>query len=207
MAQEYPYALAPDAFRDFMRRLRTVGKPDSVDKKYLASLGFKSSNHRQFPTVLQFVGLLDEQRRPTDRYRALREGDEGRRKLAAYVREAYADLFKLYADADRKDMEALRNFFRARTELGDRAVGAMAVTFQVLCGLALFDRPVAATAEEEGMEVGRGAQEREHRLILTRGGLTINVNIQLELPATTDVDVYERLFSAMARHILKLGEE
>jgi hypothetical protein len=207
MAEEYPYALAPDAFKDFMGKLRTAGKPDKVDKKYLQSLGFKSSNHRQFPGVLQFVGLLDEQGRPTERYRALREGDDGRRKLAGYVKEAYADLFKLYPDADRKDMEALRNFFRARTELGDRAVGAMAVTFQALCGLALFDRPASAPAKEEPIEAARGGEEPEQRLMLTRGGLTINVNIQLELPATTDGDVYERLFSAMARHILKLGEE
>jgi hypothetical protein len=208
MTQEYPYVLVPDNFREFMKKLGSVGVPDRVDTKYVASLGFKSSNHRRFPGVLRFVSLIGSDGRPTDRYKTLRGGDEGRRKLGAYIREAYADLFNMYADADRKDTEALRNFFRARTDLGDRAVGAMAATFQTLCGLALFDSTADAATKLERPEPPGGPQgPREGRVTTTRGGLIVNVNIQLELPATTDGDVYDKLFASMARHILKFGED
>ena len=30
MAAEYPYVLTPDAFRDFVTKLKTVGVPDKV---------------------------------------------------------------------------------------------------------------------------------------------------------------------------------
>jgi len=207
MAKEYPYTLTSDAFRRFVTKLSTVGIPDKMNQPWLATLGFKSKNHRLFPGVLQFVGLIDGSGRPTEKYKALREGNEGRRKLGGYIEEAYAELFKLYADADRKDTEALRNFFRARTTLGDRAVGAMAVTFQTLCSLALFNGAAGAPAEGEPPERAKGAGETRKQHVAPPGGLTVNVNIQLELPATTDGDVYDRLFAAMARHILKFGEE
>jgi len=207
MANEYPYILTPDAFRQFVTKLSSVGIPDKVNQPWLATLGFKSKNHRQFPGILQFVGLIDQSGRPTDKYKALRQGDEGRRKLGAYIGEAYADLFKVYPDADRKDMEALRNFFRARSTLGDRAVGAMAVTFQTLCSLALFNGAAGAPAEGEQVRAAKGTEEPQKQRPATRGGLTVNVNIQLELPATTDGDVYDKLFSSMARHILKFGDE
>jgi hypothetical protein len=207
MAKEYPYALTPEDLRRFVRNLSTVGFPDKVNQPWLATLGFKSKNHRLFPGILQFVGLIDASGRPTEKYKALREGDEGRRKLSAYIGEAYAQLFKVYPDADRKDTEALRNFFRARTTLGDRAVGAMAVTFQTLCSLALFNGAAGAPAEGEPPEAAKGAGETRKQHAAPRGGLIVNVNIQLELPATTEGDVYDKLFAAMARHILKFGEE
>ncbi len=123
MAAEYPYVLTPDAFRDFVTKLKTVGVPDKVNKQFIASLGFKSSNHQKFPGVLKFVGLVDSAGKPTQEYRAaLRDPKSGPGALAGYIREAYSGLFDVYTDAHRKDDEALRNFFAARTDLGDRAV-------------------------------------------------------------------------------------
>jgi hypothetical protein len=206
MAKEYPYTLTPEAFTRFVTKLRTVGVPEKVNQPWLATLGFKSKNHRLFPGVLQFVGLIDGSGRSTEKYKALREGDEGRRKLGGYIQEAYAELFKVYPDADRKDTEALRNFFRPRTTLGDRAVAAMAVTFQGLCSLASFE---AVGAPEEAAAVAGQPEEEAapDRFPRGAGALTINVNIHLDLPPTTDPDVYDALFSSMARHIPKFGKE
>ncbi len=207
MAREYPYTLTLDAFRRFVTKLSTVGIPDKMNQPWLATLGFKSKNHRKFPGILQFVGLIDSGGRPTEKYKALREGDEGRRKLGSYIKEAYADLFNIYPDADRKDTEALRNFFSARTNLGERAVGAVAATFQALCGLAAFEGPEAAPTEAQHVERPKGAGEQKKEALATRGGLIINVNIHLDLPPSTDAEVYDALFASMARHFPKLGEE
>ena len=34
------------------------------------------------------------------------------------------------------------------------------------------------------------------------GGLTVNINLQLQLPATDDASVYDNLFSALRKHLL-----
>jgi len=86
MAAEYPYVLTPDAFRDFVTKLKTVGVPDKVNKQFIASLGFKSSNHQKFPGVLKFVGLVDSAGKPTQEYRAaLRDPKSGPGALAGYM--------------------------------------------------------------------------------------------------------------------------
>ena len=205
MAEKYPYTVTVDAFKRFMAKLGTVGVPRKVNWKFVQSLGFKSSNHKSFPRILHLLGLIAADGSPTERFAALREGPGGRAKLATFIRDAYSPLFDTFPDADRKDAEALHNFFRAETTAAERTVQAMVGTFQAVCSFASFE---AAPAPEEAPDVPveEQAVRLEKPLRLAPGGLTVNVNIQLELPATTDEDVYERLFSAMERHILKFGE-
>jgi hypothetical protein len=207
MAEKYPYTLTVEALKQFLVKLRGAGVPKRLDWKFVQSLGFKSSNHKSFPRILHFLGLIGADGSPVEeRYVALRQGEPGRKKLGRYVREAYSELFSTYPDADRREGAALQNFFVAQTGAGERAVQAMVGTFQALCSLASFE-PVGAPEEAAG-----GAEEAEeeaaaHRSRPEAGALTINVNIHLDLPSTTDPDVYEALFSSMARHIPKLGKE
>jgi hypothetical protein len=36
--------------------------------------------------------------------------------------------------------------------------------------------------------------------------MTLNVNIQLQLPATAESEVYEKLFAAMRKHLIELTQ-
>ncbi len=176
--------------------------------KYLASLGYRSSNDRKFPQVLRFLGLTDGSGRRTLAYRSVfRQGKAGRARLAQIVRDRYAALFGLYPDAHRKDSEAIQNFFRAHTDVGPRAIQGMASTFQAICSLADFEAeapPVTPQGAEEVISApgtGAAAGRAGIRVAGSVYPLTINVNIQLELPATTEADVYDTLFKSMAEHI------
>ena len=203
MATEYPYVMTLDKFREFISKLQASGVPGRIDVKYLKSLGYTSSNHRTFPSALNFIGLVDNAGVPTtDRYRALREGDSGKAKIGTYIREAYHELYLLYPDAHRKDVEALRNFFKAQTDLGGVAVAAMAGTFKALCQFASFDG--AVSVEEAALEEPAASPPAGGRALRP---ITINVNIQLSLPPTTDSEVYDKLFSSMAKHIKILEED
>jgi hypothetical protein len=39
------------------------------------------------------------------------------------------------------------------------------------------------------------------------GGVTVNVNIRLELPATQDADVYDKIFESLKKHILSTSSK
>lgn len=209
----YPYVQGVDKFKEFWAKLGSTGIPPKIDTNYLKSLGFTSSNDRKFPQVLRFLDLIDDSSAPTDVYRPVfREGDQGKAVLAKLVRENYADLFSMYPDAHRKDTEAIQNFFRARTDVGDKAVQTMTATFRTVCSLADFDKEPSAAAkvpEETNGAKPEGADEKVHKgaVSKTTQPLTINVNIQLEIPATSEADVYDNLFSSMAKHILRLSKE
>jgi len=206
MAAEYPYTLATDALREFLGKLKKAGKPDKINKQYLASLGYTSSNHRAMPGVLRFIGLIDKDGNPTDKYQALRDNQRGPAMLAGFVRDAYSELFKVYPDAQRRDDEALTTFFRAHTDLGDRALSAIVGTFQVLCQFAAFDDD--AEAEEKPVTPKAPEPQRMPAPAVTTSPIVVNVNLQLELPSTSDPEVYKALFSAMAEHIFfRLGKQ
>jgi len=215
---EYPYVLTLDKFGEFLGTLETVGVPDRVDQKFLATLGYTSSNDRKFIQTLRFLDLVDQKSgTPTEAYqRVFREGEEGRIQLAQIMREKYEELFRHYPDAHRKDSEALQNFFKARTKLGSRALQSVVATFRTLCAFANFESEpsnTAASSNGSSDEVkANGATSAPKKVSYGANAdglvqpLTINVNIQLELPSTSDADVYEALFASMAKHVLRLSD-
>lgn len=221
VAVEYPYVLTANKFQEFLGDLSKTGVPPRIHTKFIESLGYKSKNDRKFIGVLRFLGLIDDSGIPTGAYRStLRHGEQGRAELARLTRESYADLFATYPDAHRKDNEALQNFFTAHTDLGRRAVQAMADTFKVVCSFADFEAEAPAhskNTDEQNAPAENNRQVVQEESIGTHANvpenigfssqpLTINVNIQLELPATSETDVYEALFASMAKHIMRLPQ-
>lgn len=215
MANEYPYVNSANKLQEFLSKIGNIGVPSKVNQKFLESLGYKSTNDRRFLSVLRFLGLTDGSGTPTEDYRAtLRGGKQGQVKFAKLVRENYADLFSTYPDADRKDNEALQNFFTAHTDVGGKAVQSMTATFKAVCSFANFDSETPSVADITGKEQVFDEQSDapsisvKQRTALNNPGqaLTINVNIQLELPATSDSGVYDALFESMAKHIMQLPQ-
>jgi hypothetical protein len=123
---------------------------------------------------------------------------------------AYAELFATHPDAHRKDNEALRNFFRANTDAGDQALQKMVQTFKVLTEFGDFDAEVPTTTPTRENGAGSGekpaAKKPVEQIAQGPAGMTLNVNIQLQLPATAESEVYEKLFAAMRKHLIELTQ-
>lgn len=198
---EFPYTPVPTKLRDFFEHVQMAGVPRrKVTQKYLQSVGFKSKNDRTLLPVLKALGFLDSTGNPTDSWKAYRNRDEAPAVMASAVTSTYADLFETYPDAHRKDTEALRNFFVSRTDVADATLARMVQTFKTLCELAEFE---AAPGEEEPTPAAAvGAEPTAKEAPTAAGGLTLNVNIELHLPATDDAAVYEKLFAALKKHVL-----
>lgn len=65
-------------------------------------------------------------------------GDRGA-VLAEAIRKAYGPVFQTFPDAQRKDSEALLNFFRANTDLAEAVAKKCVTTFQILTDAADWD--------------------------------------------------------------------
>lgn len=200
MAQ-YPYVLVLKKLRDFMKHIQIAGVPSKVTLSYIKSAGFKSSNDERIPPVLRFIGFLDSSGTPTDAYKKYRNKAEAPVILGNAIREAYADLFKLYPDAYQKDSEALRNFFSSHTTAGERTLSAMVSTFQTLCSEAKFEIPEVFTTEPLAAPTPTPAVASEKL-----GLQSLTINLQLTLPETTNSSVYEEIFKAMKKYLLGSNE-
>jgi hypothetical protein len=212
-SQKYPYTALPGRLRDLLASIPKMGVPPLATHKWMESIGYRGGNARTILPVLRFVGVVGKDGTPTNVWKALRRNDKGgRAEFAGAVRSAYADLFSTHPDAHRKDNEALRNFFRATTDAGDQAQQKMVQTFKVLTEFGDFDAVLpAAPAVRNG---GEGQEklspktpvEQIEQIVPGTPGVTLNVNIQLQLPATAESEVYEKLFAAMRKHLIDLTQ-
>lgn len=176
----------------FLEQVQKAGVPEKVTQKYLEQVGFKSKNDRYILGILKFLGFVDSTGVPTKTWRAYRNKASAGAVLAAAMREAYGDLFRTYPDAHRKDSEALRNYFSAHTNVAESTLGLIVSTFKTLAAAADFESatPVTADGDAGGEATPADKKERPRRDLATddRGAArpAININIQLQLPATDD---------------------
>ena len=195
------YTTKPTSLAKFLDHIQTAGVPPKVNGAYLKSVGFRDSNDTSVIRVLKSVGFVDAAGTPTPSWRAYRDRSKGRAVLGEAVKRAYRDLFETYPDADRKDTEALRNFFSAHSTAGNEALALAVRTFKALAGGADFEGPTESPESEPVVAV------QESPLPTLQVGShavrpTIAVNVELHLPATDDPKVWESLFAAMRKHLL-----
>ncbi|HET9306969.1 MAG TPA: DUF5343 domain-containing protein [Candidatus Sulfotelmatobacter sp.] len=209
MAETYTYHVNPANVKKFLEHIQTAGVPSSkVTFQYISSVGFKSSNDRSILTILKAIGFVDSSGMPTDVWRAYRNKSQSKKVLAAALRKAYGTLFSTYPDANRKDNEALRNFFSSHTDVGEGALGYMVRTFKQLADMADFESPAeklpeVEIEEEEQKQVEKSDAVVKRKVVTTTpNGMTVNINIQLQIPATDKADVYDSFFAAMKKHLL-----
>jgi hypothetical protein len=199
---EFPYTPQPAKVKPLFDHIQKTGVPPKVTYKYLESVGFKSKNDRYLVGILKFVGFLDVSGRPTEIWHAYRHKEAAPEVMAKAVHTAYGDLFNTYPDAYRKDNEALRNYFSTQTAVAESTLGLIVRTFTALCELADFEgqatvvsaAPSTASTPVSASPSPTASQEQP--------GMTVNINIQLTLPATEDASVYDKLFAAMKKYLL-----
>ncbi|MBA2755563.1 MAG: DUF5343 domain-containing protein [Chloroflexia bacterium] len=203
---EYAYTTVPSKLRPFLEKIRDVGVPPKVTQAWLASIGFSSTNDRSLVSVMKLVGFIDAGGRPTDAWEAYRGGR--RDALATGIRSGFALLFETYPDAQVRSNADLESVVKSSApKLGRETVSRVVSTFKHLVALADF-AAVEDAGERERTERRRSmADEPDIALpaAIRYGGtgVTIHINVQLTLPATTDGSVYEKLFAAMRAHLLE----
>jgi hypothetical protein len=210
VADNYPYHVNTANVKKFLDHIQTAGVPDKVTFKYLESVGFTSSNDRALITILKFIGFVSSSGMPTEVWRAYRNKSQSKMVLAGALRKSYGTLFTTYPDAQRKDNEALRNFFSSHTSVAEATLSYMVRTFKTMADMADFEAPAKALPEvETNGEDEPEDQEKDDGKVVKRkfvagtpNGMTVNINIQLQIPATDKADIYDSFFAAMKKHLL-----
>jgi Family of unknown function (DUF5343) len=204
---EIIYTIVPGKLKELLQKIRTMGVPPKASVEWLKSIGFKSSNDPSMLRVLKGIGLAADDGTPAQPWRDYRGADH-KAVLARCIRSGYADLFQTYPDAQTRGNDALEHFFAAKSDAGGGAITMAVSTFKALCQLSEF-------GSGPGEEFGSQAHEEIELQppVIARSqvkaaggqrtvGSTININIQLTLPETTDESVYEKFFAAMNKHLL-----
>lgn len=181
----------------------TAKAPDKFTAKFMADLGFTSSNDRQFVSVLKAIGFLDDNGTPTERYFRFLDQSFAKQMVAEGIKEAYADLFALNISAQTMTKAEVEGKFKTLTNGSkeNATISYMASTFINLCAYADWTvsktTPEIKTVNIEPPADNKVSSEGDG----TRKGFDLNYNIHIHLPATRDQAVYDALFASLAKHI------
>ena len=190
----------------FFQAIQAGGVPDRVTVEFLKTLGLTSSNDRAIISVMKAIGFLDPTGSPTSLYKRYRSKTEGGRVLAEALGAAYSDLFLANTKANELTIDKLRGIVATKTDKGERVVKEIARTFKALCDAADFSsseevKPVEQVdlSESENDNAGSSAREAGNRILKEP---VFHYNIQLHLPTTTDISVYNAIFKSLREHLL-----
>lgn len=210
-----PYVNAYGLISKLLEQIKTAAVPSKFTNDYMyAVLGLKSTSYRQMIPLLKRLDFLDENNVPTQVYKDFRDDTLSRSVLASKVQNAYKSLFASHEYAHQLEKKELTskvvNLTGASKE--DRMVGNIVGTFMELCKLSDFETPMVEEADKTISDNKAKTKLYKETLVDTKPEKTkrplnldeigISYTINLNLPATTEVEVFNAIFKSLREHIL-----
>ena len=200
---KYPYITTIAKLREFIGKIAHMGVPDSVNTRWLPTVGYASNNHRPIISILKHIGFLDENK-PTERWRMFRDNTQAMRVMAEAVKEGYSDLFTLYPDAATRSDAELKNYFRGQMAGGDKVIASTVGTFKTLCSFADFTN-TDAEASPQDLAISQETKSSfatERSIVNDTHTVHLHIDIHMNIDASASPAHVDPIFASMARHLL-----
>jgi hypothetical protein len=209
MSHNLPYVVVAGTLTKVLEKIKTAAVPERFTQDFLATkLGFKGGPAKTIIPFLKKIGFLAADGSPTDVYKKFRNPAQSGAAMAGAMRHGYKTLYEMNEyvhDATDRDLKGLV-VQATGAEQDSRVVEAIVTTFKRLKSFAKFNGEVEEVKVEEGEEDRevKPAQEIPPDLPkIHEAGFNIAYTINLNLPATTDIAVFDAIFKSFKTHLLK----
>lgn len=203
MALPTTYTQAFGALSDFFNKIRDAQAPDKFTNQILKDLGFKSNNHRPFIPLMKSLGFLSAEGTPTPRYHDYRNHSLSKKVMGEALKEAYSDIFLIKSHPKSADKELIQGKFKSYHNASDNVASLMAKTFYAILALAELDfetpKKKIKEPEQHKSKPGTPATIKTEKI----SSLGLHYNIQIHLPATKDIEVYNSIFKSLKEHLIE----
>ena len=211
MAAEYPpFMNGYGTAAKILNKMKEAQTPERFTQDFLATkLGFPGGTARPFIALAKRIGFLETDGRPTDIYKSFRNPSQSKAAMAAALKKGYSKLYERneYAhDLDKKKLEGLLVEITG-LEQGHVTVRAIVGTFETLKSFADFSKPELKPDEEheERPSKKKGVSTQINADDDSREDLKLNLayTINLVLPKTDDVAVFNAIFKSLRENLLR----
>lgn len=182
--------------------------PDKFTIAFLEQLGFKSTNDRLYLKLFKDLGLLDGNGVPTEKYFAFIDQSRTKKILGECIEDAYSDLFQLNRNAQKMTKSEVKNKMKTifQGKKTDKVLDLMSKTFKDLSNIADFENTGISKIEPDEYQA---EEEREYddpkqlgEIINKQITTEMHYNIQIHLPETKDIAVFDAIFKSLKEHLL-----
>ncbi|RYJ39307.1 hypothetical protein NU08_1615 [Flavobacterium anhuiense] len=201
------YSQAYGVLGEFFGKIRDAQAPDKFGHQNLKDLGYKSNNHRPFIPLMKSLGFLSSDGSPTQRYHEYRNHSKSKEIMGEAIKEAYGDIFLIKSNPTEKDRDLVQGKFKSYHNASDNVAKLHTNTFYALLDLADLnhnEKPKIVTQEkqEEKQSSSDKSQDVQPPKTLSASRVGLHYNIQIHLPATKDVEVYNAIFKSLKEHLI-----
>jgi len=208
-----PYIVCYGKIGELFQKISQAAVPHKFTLDFLyTKLGFKTTTHRKFIPFLKKIGFLDDAQVPTQIYKDFRDSSKSGRVMAKVVRNSYKDLFEAHEYAYELKKSEIEN--KLNSMLGaskdDKTMIVVVATLWELLKLSNFEESETVTDEGDkinGDDLNSDVKNSEDILNKTvvqkQNQLGLTYTINLNLPATDDVEVFNAIFKSLKENLLK----
>jgi hypothetical protein len=187
--------------------------PERFTSRFLEDLGYKSSSDRLIIGMLKALGLLEESGVPTQRYFDFLDQSQSKTIIARGIHEAYEDLFNLRKDAQNMSNDEVKNKLKTLTQgqKTERVIELMAMTFRALCSYADWNNAEVSSKKIEvkspvtpniQVPISELQYDNSEPQAKRTEKMNLHYNIQIHLPETANMAVYDAIFQSLKKHLL-----
>lgn len=197
---DYPYMLSNNKIAPIIRKIQQAARPQKFTIEVLRTLGFTSTNDRAFIPLFKKLGFLADDGTPTALYDQLKDATSTKYILAVQIKELYSELYAINTEIHKASEADIKGAISRVTGKDAEGVGRIYNTFKTLCGIADFSQALPSTPEIK--EAENAAPVSNDTAPVSFRPNEFHYNIQIHLPATNDISVYNAIFKSLKENLL-----
>lgn len=199
-----PYMAGYGSITRTLEKIKDAATPDRFTQDFLATkLGLSGGTPKPVIPFLKRTGFLNSDGSPTELYTQFRNDDQSGAAAAKALKIGYNPLYQIneYAhELDDKGLAAVivqaMGWDKSSANVKN-AVGS----FKALKAFADFDAQLSPV-KDEPVESGTGRNAGEPGQSRQSTGINLGYTINLNLPATSDISVFNAIFKSLKEHLL-----
>ncbi len=211
-SSKVPYLQAYGNLKRALDKITKATVPPKFTQDFLSTtLDLSGGGARPVIPYLKRAGFLTSDGTPTDLYKQFRNPSLRGAAAAQGMRNAYSVLYtanEYVHDTNDKDLKGLIIQVTGLAE-ESKLIPSMIGTFKALKGYADFNANTDLGVDQQGNDEGEDMTSQGQRGTLTGGSggdhgnnIRLGYTIHLNLPATTDVAVFNAIFKSLKEHLL-----
>lgn len=199
---DYPYMISNNKIGPLLTKIQQAARPQKFTLEFLRTLGFTSTNDRAFIPLAKKLGFLMDDGTPTALYDQLKDPTSTAVILATQIKSLYSELFAINTEIQKTSEADIKGAIGRVTGKDSNGVTRIYNTFKTLCSLADFSVP-SVLEQTDFQDV---STENESNPVQPPVAGVLNsqfhYNIQIHLPATNNISVYNAIFKSLKDNLL-----
>lgn len=197
---DYPYMMSNNKIQPIITKIQQAARPVKFTIEVLRTLGFTSTNDRAFIPLFKKLGFLLDDGTPSALYDQLKDATSTSTILGVQIKSLYADLYAINTEIHKAPETEVKGAISRVTGKDADGVTKIYNTFKTLCNIATFD--VAQTSSDVVEEESTPQTNNATPAVVTPRANEFHYNIQIHLPATNDISVYNAIFKSLKDNLL-----